>query len=84
MHCSTWDRLVLVLDPDLSVSFLFSLFFFFLFQVCKLCPQSAQTTGRISTRKVQGSFFTAVQAREGSISAPTGKGLFCSTLAVWV
>lgn len=76
MHCSTGVRLVLLLDADLCY---FSISFFF--QVCELCPQSTQTTGRISTRKVQGSFFTAVQAEEGSISALTGKGLFCSTLA---
>lgn len=67
------------MDPDLSVIFLFPFFFFF--QVCKLCPQSALTTGRISTWKVQASFFSAMQALEGSISAVTGEGLFSPPLA---
>lgn len=55
-------------------------FSIFPFQVCKPCPQSALTTGRFSTWKVQSSFFTAEQALKGSISAVTGQGLFSSTL----
>lgn len=58
-----------------------TLFFCFLFSpVCKPCPQSALTTGRISTWKVQPCSFTAEQALKGSISAVTGRWLFSSTI----
>lgn len=73
------DDVMLPLDPELDVIFLFSFFFPC---VCKPRPQSALTTGRISTWKVQPCSFTAEQALNGSISAITGRWLFSST--VWV
>lgn len=84
MLCSTWVRLVLVLDPDLSVSFLFIfLFFFSRFANCVLSQHKPQ--GEFPLGKYRRVSLLLCRHGKAGFLLQQGKG--CSVLpllTVWV